>query len=71
MEIKDSSILNILGLSESTAMIVYMVHGAYFYNFKTQKVLGFVPNKHFNPFKCSVKKYQIMNYLLDQKLLLF
>ena len=56
MEIKDSSILNILGLSESTAMIVYMVHGAYFYNFKTQKVLGFVPNKHFNPFKCSVKK---------------
>lgn len=30
--IRDSSVLNILGLSEDTAMIVYMAYGAYFYD---------------------------------------
>ena len=56
IQIKDSSVLNILGLSEATAMIVHMAYGAYFYNFNTIKTIGFVPDKHFNPFKCSIKK---------------
>ena len=56
VQIEDSSVLNILGLSEDTAMIVYMSSGAYFYDFNINKTLGFVPNQYYNPFKCSVKK---------------
>ena len=56
VEIKDTSVLNILGLSESTAMIVHMDYGAYFYDFDIQKNLGFVSNEYFNPFKGSIKK---------------
>ena len=55
IKIKDSSIYNILGLSEDTAMIVH-TYGASFYNFNNNKQIGFVPNRHFNPFKCAIKK---------------
>ena len=56
IQIEDSSVLNILGLSENTAMIVYMSYGAYFYDFNINQTLGFIPNQYYNPFKCSVKK---------------
>ena len=56
VQIKDSSVLNILGLSKDTAMIVYMSYGAYFYDFNINKTIGFVSNQHYNPFKCSIKK---------------
>ena len=45
IQIEDSSVLNILGLSENRAMIVYMSYGAYFYDFNINKTLGFVPNQ--------------------------
>ena len=56
VQIKDTAILNILGLSDNTAMVVYMSYGAYFFDFSTLKTVGYVPHQHFNPFKCSIIK---------------
>ena len=37
-------------------MIVYMSSGVYFFNFKSLKIIGYVPHQHFNPFKSSIQK---------------
>ena len=56
VQLKKSAVLNILGLSDSTAMIVYMSSGAYFFDFNSLKAIGYVPHQHFNPFKGSIQK---------------
>ena len=55
-KIKDKSILNILDVSESIAMLVYMSTGAYFFDFNTSETVGYVPHQYFNPFRCSILK---------------
>ena len=55
-KMEDQAILNILDVSDSIAMITYMRHGAYFFDFNTSETVGFVPHKLFCPFRCSILK---------------
>ena len=53
---RNKAILNILDVSESIVMLVYMSTGAYFFDFNTSETVGYVPHQYFNPFRCSILK---------------
>ena len=58
-QLKDATVLNIFDLSENVKniiMVVYMGDGAYFFDIKSQKVVGHISHRHFNPFKNVIQK---------------
>ena len=70
-KIMDKSILNILDVSDSIVMLIYMSSGAYFFDFNTSENVGYVPHEYFNPFRCSILKISDHELLIGAEYSIF
>ena len=56
LALQNSTILNILSLTASLLMMVYMNYGIIFFNCSTYETVATINHQYFNPFKRAIKK---------------